>query len=310
MTTSSYFKLYYPGAALILLLSVASIAIAHKYAAPVMLFAILIGLALHPCYESKNLQTGIDFCARPLLLTGVALLGFRVNFHDFVNLGIASPLITLACLVMTIVFGILFAKVIGVSNRLAILISGSVAICGVSAAAAISSSLPNSKSKDIDLSLTVAGVTVMSTLSMLIYPMLSDWLQHSELQAGVFLGSSIHDVAQVVGAGYSVSNETGNNATLIKLLRVSALLPVVLIISLSFRKQKPNTQSKFFNLLPPFLVIYIFIAILNSYNSLVAIGLRTNIKSITDVGKKPLILLISTTCFLALTSLFLINLFT
>jgi len=330
MSISDHLKLRYSGVALVVLLGVAAMAISQKYSGPVMLFAILIGLSLHPAYESVKLQAGIDWCARPLLLIGVALLGFRVDFHDFVALGFISPLIAISCLVLTILFGIVFSQLIGISSRLSILISGAVAICGVSAAVAISSALPKSESQDRDLALTVAGVTAMSTLAMIVYPVISEWLNHSTVQAGLFLGSSIHDVAQVVGAGYSISDDAGNNATLVKLIRVSALLPVVLIISLIYRKQKQQiSRQQSVSLLPPFLIAYIIIAALNSFHifpnaiqnlgieaskycliiSLVAIGLKTDLRSISTVGRAPLALLISATIMLALTSLALIHFF-
>ena len=330
MKASHFLKVNYPGVLLVVLLGIAAIALSQKYAGPVMLFAILIGLALHSAYESDNLKAGVDWCARPLLLTGVAMLGFRVNFHDFIALGLASPLITIFCIFTTITVGIVFARIIGISTRLGILISGAIAICGASAAVAISTALPKSPSRDRDLALTVAGVTVMSTVAMIIYPVLSQWLHHSEIQASIFFGSSIHDVAQVVGAGYSISDEVGNNATLVKLMRVSALLPVVLTISLIFRKQNTEKDNQKPSLFPPFLIAYVVIAIINSYGffpssiqsmgilaskycliiSLVAIGLKTDLKSIASVGKMPLIHLISLTLFLALTSLILIQLFT
>jgi len=330
LNISDNIKAKYSGIALVVLLGIAAMAISQKYSGPVMLFAILIGLSLHPAYESVKLQSGIDWCARPLLLIGVALLGFRVDFHDFIALGFISPLITIACLLFTISFGIVLSKVIDVPNRLGILISGAVAICGVSAAVAISSALPKSESRERDLTLTVAGVTAISTLAMIIYPVLSEWLNHSDFQAGLFLGASIHDVAQVVGAGYSISNDAGNNATLVKLIRVSALLPVVLTISLIFRKQKSQVEGQQrVSLLPPFLIAYIIIAALNSYHifspyvqmlgteaskycliiSLVAIGLKTDLKGMSTVGKSPLILLITVTLMLALFSLMLIHFF-
>ena len=328
MNTSSFLQQRYPGIVLAVLLGIAAMAISEKYAGPVMLFAILIGLALHPAYESAKLQAGINWCARPLLLTGVALLGFRVNIHDFTDLGMATPIIVLSALVLTIIIGSLFAKLIGIPPRLGVLISGSVAICGVSAAVAISAALPKSASRDRDLTLTVAGVTVISTLAMITYPVLSEWLNHTPLQAGVFLGASIHDVAQVVGAGYSISDDVGNSATLVKLVRVSALLPVVLIIGFLFRDKDNPVKSHYISSIPNFLIVYLVIAALNSYaffpqsvqnfgmmaskfcliTSLVAIGLKTNLHSIASVGKTPLLLLLGTSVFLALTSLILITL--
>ena len=99
MNTPSFLQQRYPGIVLAVLLGIAAMAISEKYAGPVMLFAILIGLALHPAYESAKLQPGINWCARPLLLAGVALLGFRVNIHDFTALGMATPIIVLSALV-------------------------------------------------------------------------------------------------------------------------------------------------------------------------------------------------------------------
>ena len=330
MKVSNFFKANYPGVILVVLLGIAAIALSQKYAGPVMLFAILIGLALHPSYDSDSLKSGIDWCARPLLLTGVALLGFRVNFNDFIALGLVSPLITMVCIFTTITIGIIFSKIIGLPTRLGILMSGAIAICGASAAVAISTALPKSESRERDLALTVAGVTVMSTVAMITYPVISQWLTHTQVQAGIFLGASIHDVAQVVGAGYSISDDVGNNATLVKLMRVSALLPVVLTISILFRKQKTESDNQKPSLFPPFLIAHVTIAIMNSYGlfpdgvqamgvmaskycliiSIVAIGLKTDLKSIASVGRAPLIHLISVTLFLAATALTLIHLFT
>ena len=262
---TNHIRLRFSGIALSVLLGIAALSISMQYAGPVMLFAILIGLSLHPAYDSKKLQPGIDWCARPLLLIGVALLGFRVNFHDFLALGMITPLITIFCLIITILLGTLIGKMIGVSLRLAILISGSVAICGVSAAVAISTALPKSETRDRDLTLAVTGVATISTIAMIVYPMISEWMNHSSLQAGLFLGASIHDVAQVVGAGYSISNDAGDNATIVKLIRVSALLPVVLLISIFFRAQNSQRKSDYLSFFPVFLVAYMIIAALNSF---------------------------------------------
>jgi len=330
MEIRNWFKQRYSGAALVMLLSIAAIAISQKYASPVMLFAILIGLSLHPSYESKSLRLGIDWCARPLLLTGVALLGFRVNVHDFLELGWLIPLITIASLVLTILVGTAFSKAIGLPARLGVLISGAVSICGVSAAVAISTALPKSRSQEHELTLTVAGVTAMSTLAMLIYPLISEWLNHSSLQAGLFIGATIHDVAQVVGAGFSISDPVGNSATLVKLIRISSLLPVVMFVSWAFREKESQGEQVSKQLLPPFLIAYLIIAAVNSSQllpsavqtlgveaskycliaSLVAIGIKTDLGSISSIGRAPLISLIATTLFLAVLALLLIHFLT
>ena len=327
--STAFLKLRFSGMVLVVSIGIAAITTSKMYAIPVMLIAIITGLILHPAYESKKLRPGIDWCARPLLLTGVALLGFRVNFQDIAALGLITPLIALSALAINILIGSLAARLIGIPTRLAIIICGAVSICGASAAVAIASALPKYKNQERDLALTIAGVTLLSTWAMITYPLISQVLSHSDIEAGIFIGASIHDVAQVVGAGYSISDSAGDTATLVKLVRVSALLPVVIIVSFLFRDKKQNESSQRLSLIPPFLIVYLIITGLNSVSffpdviqnfgiqaskycliiSLVAIGLKTNLNNIASVGDSPLALLAGATLSIAVFSLLLIGFF-
>ncbi len=323
----------YAGIMLSALLAIAAMAIALRYSAPVMLFAVLIGLALRPAYDSKPIQPGVNWCARPVLLAGVALLGFRVDLGMLSEAGWMVPMVAFACLLLTIIAGALLAKIMGMSSPFGVLVGGSVAICGVSAAVAISSALPKRDTTDRELALTVAGVTTMSTIAMIAYPLISQLFGHTDVQAGIFIGASIHDVAQVVGAGYSISEYAGDTATFVKLIRVSGLLPVVVAVGLIYGVGKNQsysepTKPKVLNHFPPFLIAYIIIAGINSTHilpqsivdfgiecsryfliiSLVAIGLKTNLKDVASVGRQPLIALILTTLFMASISLLAIEL--
>ena len=328
-----WFAARYAGILLSVFLGIAAMAIALRYGAPVMLFAVLIGLALRPAYDSTAIQPGVDWCARPVLLAGVALLGFRVDVGMLAEAGWMVPMVAFACLLLTILAGALLAKAMGMSSPFGVLVGGSVAICGVSAAVAISSALPKSGTTDRELALTVAGVTAMSTLAMITYPLISQAFGHSDIQAGIFIGASIHDVAQVVGAGYSISEHAGDTATFVKLIRVSGLLPVVIAIGLIYGASKNRSEAKtatasVFSLFPPFLIAYIIISGINSAHilpkyitdfgidcsryfliiSLVAIGLKTNLKDVASVGRQPLIALILTTIFMAAIALLAIEL--
>jgi len=316
-------SLRYPGIALSALLCVAAMAISQRYSGPAMLFAVLIGLALHSSYESKSLQPGINWCARPLAQFGVALLGFRVDFSDIDAIGFIVPVLVLACLALTIIAGVLFTKALGMSKRFGVLISGAVAICGVSAAIAISSVLPKSPSSDRELSLTVAGVSVISTIAMILYPIISQWVSHTELESGIFIGASIHDVAQVVGAGYSISDGAGDTAVFLKLIRVSALLPVVLAIGYLVGRTSIKDEQKSSFFFPTFLIAYFIIAAANTLHllpelivqigvkmskvclvtAIVANGLKTDLKDIALMGRTPLLALVSITVFMAAISL-------
>ena len=335
---NDWLALRYSGIFLCVLLGVAAMAIAHRYTAPVMLFAVLIGLALRPSYDSAAIRPGVDWCARPLLLAGVALLGFRVDIGMLSQAGWAVPALALVCLLLTILAGTLLAKLMGMASQFGLLIAGSVAICGVSAAVAISSALPKRSTSDRELALTVAGVTAMSTVAMIAYPVVSQLFGHTDVQAGIFIGASIHDVAQVVGAGYSISENAGDTATFVKLVRVSGLLPVMITIGFIFGlsnskvrdvSNSERPQPKFWDHVPPFLIAYIIIAGINSAHvlpayianfgaeasryfliiSLVAIGLKTNLKDVALVGRTPLLVLILTTFFMAAIALLAISLF-
>ena len=117
---------------------------------------------------------------------------------------------------------------------------------------AIATVLPRDETSDRELIFTIAGVTLLSTLAMILYPLIASTSGLDAHQAGVFIGGTIHDVAQVVGAGYSISPEAGDFAVFTKLLRVAILLPVVVAISLLLRHRFGRAEPRGGDpLLPP-----------------------------------------------------------
>jgi uncharacterized integral membrane protein (TIGR00698 family) len=154
---------------------------------------------------------------------------------------------------------------------------------------------------------------------MIAYPMLCKLFELSPQQAGVFLGGTIHDVAQVVGAGYSMSRETGDAATVVKLMRVAMLLPVILCATLVTRAQSAGAGGKRPPLLPGFAVGFLVLACINSTGwvppavqqlgndasrwaltiAISALGMKTQLKELAAVGIKPIALMIGETVFLA-----------
>src|SRR4029453_3406525 len=137
--------------------------------------------------------------------------------------------------VSTIAISILVARLMGFDARFGLLTGGATAICGASAALALSAALPAHPGKERATLFTVIGVSALSTFAMVAYPMLVQALGLNPQQAGIFLGGKVHDVAQVVGAGSSLSPETGDAATLVKLLRVAMLLPVIVVAAMITR---------------------------------------------------------------------------
>ena len=222
--------------ALAALIAVAAQGIATHYGAPAMLFALLIGMAFHHLATEPRTAPGLSLTSRTLLRLGVALLGLRLSFEDIAELG-WGPVLAVALLVVgTTLLGMLLAVLLRRGVAFGILAGGSVAICGASAALALASVLPKERVPEREVIFAVAGVTTLSTVAMILYPVLFASMEHGPAQAGFLIGATIHDVAQVVGAGYSMGEETGNIATFVKLQRV-ALLPIVLIaVAFAFRK--------------------------------------------------------------------------
>lgn len=217
-----------PGVAVAFTVAAAAQFLSEHYGAPVMLFALLLGMALHFLSSEPKAMPGIDFASRRLLRWGIALLGARITFDQIAGLGAGPILLVVTCLGATICFGLFVSRLVGRSWTFGVLTGGAVAICGASAALAISAVLPGEKDHEQQTLFTVIAVTGLSTLAMVFYPILFSWLGYDHEQTGILLGATIHDVAQVVGAGYAVSEETGDVATYVKLLRV-ALLPFVVV---------------------------------------------------------------------------------
>lgn len=307
------------GVMLCSLIAIIATIVATRYQAPVMLFALLLGLSAHSFYQHHYIQPGINYCSRELLRFCVGLLGVRIAFADIVSLGITPPLIVMVSMALTIFFGVIFARVLGLPKVFGVLSGGAVAVCGVSAAAAISTVLPNDKSQEKYFALTVIGITTFSTLSMIFYPILAGYLGFSDELAGVFIGGSIHDVAQVIGAGYSISPEAGDIATYIKLLRVALLMPIVMVVFFVFKDKDSKMSGGVSAFIPGFLIIFFVLAFLKNMGilpvwlievirhmssallvvAIAAIGVKTSLKQVLSVGWKPIILMATETVFLA-----------
>ncbi|MFC3571627.1 putative sulfate exporter family transporter [Paracoccus sp. TOH] len=311
----------FPGFAVSALVAATAQFLSDHYGAPAMLLALLLGLALNFLAEDgTRTAPGIAFTARTVLRLGVALLGARISVEMLTALGPRLIALVVAGVVLTILFALLATRWVGRGWRFALLTGGSVAICGASAAMAIAAVLPRHEKSERDLVFTVLSVTVLSTVAMVLYPMLSNVFGFTARDSGVFLGGTIHDVAQVVGAGFSVGPETGETATLVKLIRVSMLAPVVLCFSLVIRARglSDTDGGKAPPLLPGFVIGFLVLAALNSLGlipqavsdfagqlsrwalliAIAAVGIKTSLGKMLEVGGGAIALIVAETVFL------------
>lgn len=310
-----------PGVLSAVIVAIAALFLSQHYGASAMLFALLLGMAMNFLGQEGKCVAGIQFAASTILRIGVALLGLRITFAEIAGLGTGTLLMVMAAVVATILFGRLFVRLTRAEPHFGILTGGAVAICGASAALAIASLLPRGPHRERDTTFTVIGVTALSTLAMVIYPIVSTALGFTPREAGVFIGATIHDVAQVVGAGYTVGKEAGDVATVVKLLRVAMLLPVIFVLSIMWRANTERVPEGTARppLLPWFAIVFALFVALNSAVALpksllviagdvsrfalvvaiAAIGMRTSLKELTVLGLKPVMLMVAETLFLA-----------
>ncbi len=320
-------KALFPGVLACAVVAAAASFLSEHYGAPVMLFALLLGMAMNFLTETVDgragpCAAGIEFAARQVLRTGVALLGLRITVGQIAELGWAPVAIVMVAVVLTIGVSMLLARLVGFQSLFGLLSGGATAICGASAALALAAALPAHPQKERATLFTVVVVSLLSTLAMIVYPMLATALWLDARAAGIFLGATIHDVAQVVGAGYGMSKEIGDVATFVKLLRVAMLLPVIVFaVLLSRRRNKAagDAGGPRPPLLPGFAVAFALLVAVNSTGwlpgvvaqagdgasrwclvaAIAAIGMKTRLKELVGVGLKPVLLRLGETGCLA-----------
>ncbi len=301
-------------------IALAATFLSEHYGGPQLLYALLIGLAFHFLMFNPQIKKGVDFCGRTVLRCGVALLGARITFDQVRQLGLTTAIVIALALACTIVFGIVLARWLGRTPAEGVLTGGAVAICGASAALAISSVLPQTRDNERFTLLVVVGVTVLSTVAMVIYPFSVQLLGLAPQAAGIILGGTIHDVAQVVAAGMILGPQAGDTATLVKLFRVMLLMPVVVVIVVAYRNHPSvKVSNQQVPLIPGFLMAFIVLVLLATVGiiqapmaklagdvsrgllvtAIAAAGIKTSFEDLVKLGWQPVIMLVGETVFIA-----------
>lgn len=299
----------YPGIAAVLLIAVASQFLATNYGAPVLVFALLLGMAMNFLYRQEHTRAGVDLCATQVLRAGVGLLGAGIAVSDIAAIGVSGLGVLLGGMAVTIALGPVLAKMLGLNRDFGLLSSGAVAICGVSAALTLSSVMPKSEEQSKFTLLTVIMVTTIGAIAMVLYPIIVQTLELTPQQAGYFLGGAIHDVSHVAGAGFALSEAVGVEAMTVKMVRVAMLIPIAWCFLMLFNRSTGSTQS----LRPPgFLLVFIALAVVNSLGyipvnwsatltelsklsfllAIVALGIKTELSGLVAHGWRPVALVL------------------
>jgi len=230
--------------------------------------AIIIGIIVRNLFGLHNIfGEGIAFSVKYLLRAGIILLGFRLSLVEALKLGaIGIPLIVI-CISAGFFLTIYLTKKMQQSNRLGLLIASGTGICGVTA---IMATAPVLKAKDNEISYAVANITIFGITGMVLYPFLANWLFAADpVRAGLFLGTSIHDTAQVTGAALIHAQmfdmtEVIDVATVTKLTRNLFIIAIIPLVSyLYFKKEgklEEREMPKWYTFVPLFVLGFLFLS--------------------------------------------------
>jgi uncharacterized integral membrane protein (TIGR00698 family) len=292
-----------------------------------MILAIVIGIAFHNVIGTPTrAKPGITFSLRRLLRAAIVLLGFQLTLTQVASVGGWGLLIVAATLAATFLFTIGAGRLLGVDRKLTELIAAGTSICGASAIIATNTV---TNAHDEDVAYAIACVTIFGSVAMFAYPALPALLHLDAPAYGLWCGSSIHEIAQVVAASFQNGQRAGEIATLVKLARVMLLAPVV--FALSARSRFAAMHAKVATARPPlpwFVLGFIALVAVNSVLTipdgdrkiivtlttvlltiaLAAMGLETDISKLYARGLRPAILGALAFLFIAAFSLLLIKL--
>jgi uncharacterized integral membrane protein (TIGR00698 family) len=278
--------------------------------APVI--ALLTGVLLHPVADRPAFAIGTTFAIKRILRWAIALFGLRIALTDIVGLGVGTAVMVMAAMAVTLVSGGLFARLFGCGDLYGAIAGSATAVCGASAALATASVLPDYKDRESDTVFVAITVNILATVAMIAYPALCEFLGFDQRTTGIFLGATIHDVAQVVGAGYAVSDQAGNIATIIKLFRVFMLLPVVLGVGWWFSAQGGDSHEARVPV-PVFAIMFLVFVVINTMGvippllkfvlveasrwglliAIAALGLNTSLRTILRVGPRHMLVVLA-----------------
>ncbi|RKS87403.1 putative integral membrane protein (TIGR00698 family) [Orbus hercynius] len=311
---------YFPGFVLSLSIAIGATYIAtfsyiQTIGLSAIVLAIIIGLIIgNTVYPqlSRACQAGVDLCKGKILRIAIVLFGIKLTFQDIALIGYQGVLIDILMVSLTFLLTVIIGiKLFHIDQDSAILIGSGCSICGAAAVIATESTINTTAEK---VTIAVAVVVVFGTLSMFIYPIIYAYLVQiwpvSQSQFGIYIGSTIHEVAQVVGAGDAIGKAAVNTAVISKMIRVLLLAPFLLILSTYLRHKQQGNQQKSKLIIPWFAVGFLIMACINSLGflpaelvniiividnvlltmAMAALGLTSHYSAFKKAGIKPLLL--------------------
>ncbi len=271
MFNMSKYKTYSKGLFASIAVAVVAIIITEFISFSTATVAIILGMIVGNKFyatfhaEDSEFKSGVKWAEKDLLMFAIALMGINLNFTMLANLGVQTILIIVLGMIFTIFMGLFLGKLFKLNPRLSLMIGIGNGVCGSSAIAATSTV---AKVKSNDVGVSIALVNLMGTIGIFLAPALASLLDFSDIQAGVFTGNTLQAVGQAVAAGFSISDEAGHYATVVKMGRVLLLVPLVLILIYVAKRESQNGDDEVKQKgkigVPTFILWFVFFSIIAS----------------------------------------------
>lgn len=279
--------------------------------------AIFLGILINYFYpvEDTTLSSGIQFASKRILKFAIILLGASLNIATILEVGKISLIVMIFTLLAAFGGGYLLGKAFGLDWRLSSLISSGTGVCGGSAIAAVS---PVIDAEDHQITYAMSSTFIFDMFMIILFPLMGQSLNMSDMSYGLWTGTAVNDTSSVVAAGYAFSEAAGDFATMVKLTRTLAIIPIVIIFTLIQmrlnRKRAGVTPDGHVNMnlkdvFPWFILGFLALALINSLGfipvagaqllkdiskflmvvALAAIGLKTDLGKMKQSGLKPML---------------------
>ena len=252
-----------------------------------IIIAVLIGFIIgNSTNKLTDYSEGFAFCTNYVLKLGIILLGIRLSLSDIALYGLTGIIIIIPCIIISMVSVTIFRNYFIVSDRLSLLIAIGTSICGATAIMALA---PLINAKKEEISYAIANITIFGLLAMFIYPIIGYYvLKDHSLAVGLFLGSSIHETAQVAGSGMIYAQQYSNPmvleiSTIIKLVRNTLMIVTIPFLAhLSFQaNNRNNKKTNIYSIFPYFIIGFIIFGLIRTigdyYDYKIGIELWNNI---------------------------------
>ena len=273
-------------------------------------FGMVVGNTVYPKIW-QPCDGGVIFAKQHLLRLGIILYGFRLTFAQIADVGVSGILIDVLTLSSTFFIAcFLGQKVFGLDKHTSWLIGAGSSICG---AAAVLATEPVVKAEASKVTVAVATVVIFGTIAIFLYPAMYPLLAHwfTPETYGIYMGSTMHEVAQVVAAGHAVSPDAENAAVIAKMLRVMMLAPFLLFLAARVKQLTPAGNGEKSKItIPWFAIMFILVAVFNSFHllpkavvdmlvtldtvllamAMAALGVTTHVSALKKAGAKPLLM--------------------